>query len=82
LPSRDELNALCKWAYEDNENAVCNNNGSGTYSLSTTGGFSSASYWSSSTYTDFYAWFQFFDGGGQFIYAKGMSVFVRPVRSF
>jgi hypothetical protein len=48
LPSKDELNALCKWAFNDTVNAICNNNGVGTGLSLTNGGFASWLYWSSS----------------------------------
>jgi len=83
LPSKDELNVLCKWAFNDTVNPICNNNGSGTLSLTSVGGFSSDIYWSSSEYGTFAAWLQFFYSGGQnYSYGKGSTGFVRPVRAF
>ena len=81
LPSRDELNALCKWAFVDTVNAVCNDNGEGSFLL-TNGGFSTAYYWSSSEFDDGIAWAQDFNFGYQFNYYKYGSFYVRPVRAF
>ena len=83
LPSLDELNVLCKWAYNDTVNVICNGNGSGGLSR-TNGGFASGLYWSSSGDFDdgFRAWDQNFASGYQTIDFKGDSYYVRPVRSF
>ena len=81
LPSKDELNALCKWAFNDTVNASCNNGGFGGLSL-TSGGFSTNPYWSSSEYGDDNAWGQYFLNGGQCDCNKYDSVYVRPVRAF
>jgi hypothetical protein len=83
LPSKDELNALCKWAFGDTTYAVCNNGGSGGLSLTSVGGFSSDDYWSSSEYDANFAWFQVFLNGAQGqIYFKSNPFVVRPVRAF
>jgi len=82
LPSKDELNALCKWAYGDTMYAVCNNDGPGGLSLTGVGGFSTAYYWSSSEIAGYVAWSQFFNGGFQANFAKDYAFFVRPVRAF
>ncbi len=82
LPSQDELNALCKWAFNDSVNAICNDNGGGSYSLSMHGGFSTGYYWSSSEVGAFYSWMQDF-GSGLEISARGVNAgSVRPVRAF
>ena len=81
LPSQGELNALCKWAYGDTVNAVCNNGGYGDFSL-TNGGFSTDNYWSSSEVDDYYAWPQDFYAGGQLGNPKDGTFYVRPVRAF
>ena len=81
LPSKDELNALCKWAFGDTVNAICNDDGSGSFSL-TSGGFSTDGYWSSSELDDNVAWYQNFYGGGQYNTYKSNPPFVRPVRAF
>ena len=80
LPSKDELNALCKWAYGDTVNAICNDGGFGGLFL-TYGGFSADGYWSSSEFGDSSAWSQGFHYGGQFSATKGTNS-VRPVRAF
>jgi hypothetical protein len=82
LPSKDELNALCKWAFGDTTYAVCNNGGSGGLSLTGVGGFSTEEYWSSSGNAAFAAWTQDFDYGYQFNLFKNDSYYVRPVRAF
>ncbi len=83
LPSKDELNALCKWAYGDTMNAICNNGGSGGLSLTGVGGFSTGLYWSSSEYGASFARTQYFSFGGQSDYYKTIATaFVRPVRAF
>jgi hypothetical protein len=81
LPSKDELNALCKWAYSDTANAVCNDDGSGSLSL-TYGGVSDYAYWSSSESADVNAWDQNFASGEQYHHDKGYPYYVRPVRAF
>jgi hypothetical protein len=82
LPSKDELNALCKWAFGDNVNTVCNNNGSGALTLLGVGGFSTDFYWSSSEGVDISAWGQVFNFGGQYDNFKSSPTYVRPVRAF
>ena len=82
LPSQDELNALCKWAFGDTVNAVCFNNNSGGLSLTGVGGFSLDYYWSSSEYDLNIAWLQAFYNGDQGLYTKYGTPGVRPVRSF
>jgi hypothetical protein len=82
LPSKDELNALCKWAFGDTVNAVCNDNGEGSF-LMTNGGFSDDFYWSSSEDDDFFAWYQHFRTGNQDYGLKHSgAAYVRPVRAF
>jgi hypothetical protein len=83
LPSRDELNALCKWAFNDTANAICNNNGSGGLSLTGVGQSLVGFYWSSSELDDNFAWYHILTNGNQGGYAKGDSTGnVRPVRAF
>ena len=82
LPSRDELNALCKWAHVDTVNKICNLEGSGGLPLTSVGGFSTGTYWSSSESGDFSAWGQLFSTGRQDNYGKTYSTYVRPVRAF
>ena len=80
-PSKDELNALCKWAFNDTVNASCNNGGFGGLSL-TSGGFSTGYYWSSSELDNNSAWVRDFYYGYQGSGGKFISFFVRPVRAF
>ena len=85
LPSQDEFNALCKWAYGDTVNAVCNNHGTGGLTLSY-GGFSTVGsptvyYWGSFEYNDNLAWFQDFNFAYQYDFKSSM-LSVRPVRAF
>jgi hypothetical protein len=88
LPSRDELNALCKWAFNDTANAICNNNGSGGLSSMGVGGFSTDYYWSSSesssspNFPILFADAQNFGAGGQNNGGKTNMYYVRPVRAF
>ena len=81
LPSQDELNALCKWAFGDVVNTVCNNNGSGGLTLLGVGGFSTDRYWSSSQYGS-NGWYQRFSTGFQGYSNPLNSHYVRPVRAF
>jgi hypothetical protein len=78
LPSRDELNEVCKYARNTGQAAdpdrVCAGGVVGN-------GFSPASYWSSSDVGE-YAWFQRFILGNQNNDAKSSTDYVRPVRAF
>ena len=82
LPSKDELNALCKWAYNDTVNMICNNNGLGTGLSLIRGGFTQNYYWSSSELSAGFAWVQRFTTGGQTNDRKAGILSVRPVRAF
>ena len=82
LPSQDELNALCKWAFGDVVNTVCNNNGSGGLTLLGVGGFSTDRYWSSSEGVASRALAQGFFSGDQIVFTKTNAFYVRPVRAF
>ena len=90
LPSKDALNEMCKFAYSDTVNDICNDNGIGSLSISV-GGFVNdiyATYWSSSEYgtdsagTRISAWVQNFGSGGQGGSLLGDKFYVRPVRAF
>jgi hypothetical protein len=83
LPSKDELNQMCKWQRGvawTSDATVCTggtlNSGPGA------GGFSSDYYWSSSEFDDIYAWYQIFTSGDQDVNLKGTAFSVRPVRAF
>jgi hypothetical protein len=81
LPSKDELNALCKWAYNDTVNTICNDSGSGGLSR-TNGGFASESYISSSANSTGPEG-QRFHVGSQFdTLIRMVFEYVRPVRAF
>jgi len=71
LPSKDELAAI--W-----DNLV--NDGTGVNSG--VGGFAAANYWSSSEYSAFYAWGQYFVNGNQAYFNKDTNIRVRAVRAF
>ena len=90
LPSKDELNQMCKWARGvawTSDATVCNS--SGTINTgSGAAGFGSYDYWSSSDrgdgYVD-YARYQWFPSGFQGWTAKsmaGQNLYVRPIRAF
>ena len=79
LPSLDALNEICKYAFGDTVNDVCNDNGAGALSLMD--GFQDG-YWSSSKTADGSAWRQYFDSGAQDDYLKDSPYSVRPVRAF
>jgi len=79
LPSKDELNEVCKYARNTGQAAsdttVCTGG-------ILRGGFSTGYYWSSSERNDNYAWFQSFGSGDQNNNYKYDSTYVRPVRAF
>ena len=80
LPSKKELNELCKYARgltTGNTAVLC----SGT-SLELRAGFELNSYWSSSEYVANDAWFQNFYGGYQVSDGKSTTRWVRPIRAF
>jgi hypothetical protein len=81
LPSKDELNELCKYAKNTGQAS-----GSGTActggSDATLRGFSTGYYWSSSEFDATTAWSQYFDFGDQNDNTKHTTYYVRPVRAF
>ena len=81
LPSKDELNEVCKYARNTGQDAgasiVCTGG-----SAATLRGFASGIYWSSSDLDGTYAWSQSFDYGDQFDANKLNALYVRPVRAF
>ena len=82
LPSRDALNEMCKYAFGDTVNDICNDDGAGSLSLRDYG-FSTDYYWSCSEGGNFIAWYQYFNGGGQYrAHAENTTNHVRPVRAF
>jgi hypothetical protein len=91
LPSKDELNQMCKWARGIpwvSDATVCSSGGtlnSGTGAA----GFNSNYYWSSSQSGNSRAWYQNFVNpynaalsGGQAYDLKNTPMFVRPIRAF
>ena len=80
LPSKDELNEVCKYARNTGQAA-------GAAIVCTGGtlrdGFSAIGYyWSSSVNADNDAWYQYFDYGSQDIHYMDGTFYVRPVRAF
>ncbi|MBJ7488676.1 MAG: DUF1566 domain-containing protein [Ilumatobacteraceae bacterium] len=88
LPSKDELNQMCKWQRGVawvSDAPVCTggtlNSGTGA------SGFSTVTYWSSSEDAATTAWSQRFDNGYQYYNDKAYLIktftyYVRPVRAF
>ena len=81
LPSKDELNALCKWANDETVNAICNPASSSRPWLRN-GGFAGSYYWSSSENNCVIAWAQDFYTGYSSNGGKMGKLYVRPVRAF
>jgi hypothetical protein len=81
LPSKDELNELCKYAKNTGQAS-----GGGTActggSAASVRGFSTEYYWSSSENSDTTAWWQSFGNGFQNNLNKTNTNFVRPIRAF
>ena len=80
LPSRDELNALCKWVHNDNVNTVCNSNRA--FDPLVNGRIIINSYWSSTQINATDAYNLYFQQGDLGPYGKGNINFVRPFRRF
>jgi len=80
LPSKDELNEMCKYAKEQttgNTLTICAN------TVTLRSGFSAGSYWSSSEDPDpTRAWVQYFPNALRLSSAKTNPEYVRPVRAF
>ncbi len=81
LPSKDELNQLCKYARNQSttvasQAVVCDTTGT------LQAGFAAGSYWSSSQFHPNLAWDQSFFNGTQIFDGKSFTVPVRPVRAF
>ena len=86
LPSKDELNQLCKWnrgVAWTSDATVCTGGtlNSATFGASSSG-FSAAGYWSSSEVDSESHWNQSFANGAQALDAKARTRYVRPVRAF
>ena len=90
LPTRDALNEVCKYAFGDTVNLICNDSGDGPLSISvgrfvTTTEGPTAIYWSSSNAkqgADPSFWYQSFNSGNQGGAGKLLPAYVRPVRAF
>ena len=80
LPSKYELNQLCRYAWNLTFSQTTDTCTGMTDSIRT--GFSYGSYWSSSENADIYAWRQSFSSGGQSFTFKSGTYYVRPVRAF
>jgi len=86
LPSKDALNEMCKYAFGDTVNSVCNKSGVGGL-LNSVGGFSDFYYWSTDEKVegiDRYAlWQSFSDGSRGYSYVSDdKTSYVRLVRTF
>ena len=87
LPSKDELNELCK-SFANNRTDVTpttdvdGNKSSCVGSRVPLAGFSTANYWSSSQETSNTVWSQHFTSGDQYPFYKLNAGYVRPVRAF
>ena len=80
LPSKDELNEVCKYAADTRQAAGAATVCSGGTLRS---GFASDFYWSSSeSSSSGAAWYQIFSSGFQLGFAKTSIPYVRPVRAF
>lgn len=83
LPSKDELNALCKWAQGDTTNVICNDDGNGGLRSLLGGLTNDEYYWSSSEAFAVSTWDQYLGTGGQGLYDKySDDHLVRPIRAF
>ena len=80
LPSKDELNALCKWVHNDNVNTVCNSNLA--FNSIVNGRIIINSYWTSTQSTATDAYNLYFQQGDLGTYGKANVNFVRPIRRF
>ena len=79
LPSKDELNELCKYAHNTGQAASATELCSGGTPRT---GFDTNYYYSSTEYQPGFGWSQFFGSGGQFTLNKFSTSYVRPVRAF
>ena len=86
LPSKDALNEMCKYAFGDTVNSICNDSGVGGLSNSV-GGFLDFYYWGADQKiegNDHYAlWQSFSDGSQGYSYiSDDKTLYVRLVRTF
>jgi hypothetical protein len=87
LPSKGELNQLCKWARAVAWGYDANGCTGGTLNLGTgvglgAEGFVSDPYWSSSEYSADVVWYQNFSNGNPNLPNKLQTMAVRPIRAF
>lgn len=86
LPSKDELNQMCKWQaniYGVSASVVCNSDFTRVNTGIGASGFASGTYWTSSEYSALVPWTQIFTGGSQSAGSgKGATRYVRPSRAF
>jgi hypothetical protein len=82
LPSKDELNAVCKYARDTGQEAGASDVCTGGTLRTGVGGFAAEGYWSSTEDAAANAWFHNFDTGFQYGYPKASNFYVRPVRAF
>jgi hypothetical protein len=82
LPSKDELNEVCKYARDTGQNAGASDVCTGGTLRTGVGGFAAAGYWSSTEDASTNAWFHNFDTGSQNSFGKADPFYVRPVRAF
>jgi hypothetical protein len=81
LPSKDALNQVCKYAFRDTVNAMCNNDSDGPL-FNSVGDFLNGQYWSSSEAGKEGAFIQDFRTGYSYGSYRVQKYFVRPVRAF
>jgi prepilin-type N-terminal cleavage/methylation domain-containing protein len=84
LPSKDELNQMCKWQRGQSwvsDAAYCSGSG-GTNTGPGASGFFTDMYWSSSEFNPTGAWFWFFFDEYHSGHVKSTTHYVRPVRAF
>lgn len=81
LPSKDELNELCK-KFSNDRSDVAPEISKCRGSRAPMNGFSTANYWSSTQDANNNAWSQHFTSGDQYAYYKLNAGYVRPVRAF
>jgi Protein of unknown function (DUF1566) len=85
LPSRDELNQMCKWARGQawtSNDTQCDGTGTLNTGSGPAAGFVAYYYWSSSEFVANRAWFQAFNLGARSTNLKNATYYVRPVRAF